>query len=153
MPRKSTQVLKFADSDYEQFLKSVKPVGPALSSCSSQIDREAYGRLMSQKERASRIIETEYKLLVAESGYFDATGKFSLAVAEGKKSTPALVIECSYETHFHCKAPVARELADRFTASELRLVLWPYFRELVFDLCGKMSIPPITIPLTTSEEE
>ncbi len=153
MPRKSTQISQFADRTYEQFLKSVKPIALGLTGSASQLDREAYGRLMSQKERAVRVISTEYKLLEAESGYFDGSGKFSLAVADGKKSTPALTIECTYETHFHCKAPVARELADRFTASELRLVLWPYFRELVFDLCGKMSIPPITIPLTTSAEE
>jgi hypothetical protein len=153
MPRKSIQVLKSADSKYEQFLKSVKPVALGLTSSFSRLDRESYARLMSQKDRAISIISTEYKLLVAESDYFDASGKFSLSVSEGKKSISALTIECSYEAHFHCKAPVARELADRFTASELRLVLWPYFRELVFDLCGKMSIPPITIPFTTSTEE
>jgi hypothetical protein len=107
---------------------------------------------MSQKKGALRLISTEYKLLDAESGYFDANGRFSIVVSEEKKSVPALVIECTFETHFHCKSPVVREMAERFTASELRLVLWPYFRELVFDLCGKMSIPPITIPLIAAEE-
>jgi preprotein translocase subunit SecB len=150
--RKNTQIIKISESDYEQFLKSVKPVGLGLVNSSSQLDRGAYGRLMSQKKQPFRLISTEYRLLEAESGYFDASGKFSIMVTEEKKSTPALVIECTFETHFHCKSQVVRELAERFTASELRLVLWPYFRELVFDMCGKMSIPSITIPLTAAEE-
>jgi hypothetical protein len=149
MKRKSTQVLKPADSAYEDFLRSVKPVALGLVECSSRVDREALGRLTIKKDNSVRIISTEYKLAAAEAGYFDATGKFSLAIAEGTKSAPALTIQCTYETHFHCRAPVQKNLAERFTASELRLVLWPYFRELVFDLSGKMSIPPITIPLTT----
>jgi hypothetical protein len=149
MPKKNIHLSKSADSNYEQFVQSVKPVGLGLRSTLSQLDREEYFKLMKQKNGASRSISTEYKLGDAQAGYFDATGKFLLTVTDGKKSRPALVIECKYESHFHCKAPVDRELAERFTTSELRLVLWPYFRELVHDLCGKMGIPPLTIPLST----
>jgi preprotein translocase subunit SecB len=120
---------------------------------SCKLDRGAYHRVMStEKVRAARVISTEYKLAAANQGYFDATGKFSLAVAEREKSSPVLLVEGLYEAHFHCKAPAPKELAERFVASELRLILWPYFRELVFDLCGKMSIPPITIPLIAGTE-
>jgi len=153
MKRKSTQLSKPIDSAYEDFLRGVKPVALGLVECSSRLDREALGRLTVRKDGGVRIISTEYNLKAADGGYFDATGRFSLAVAERAKSTPALFIQCTYETHFHCKAPVRRDLAERFTASELRLVLWPYFRELVFDLSGKMSIPPITIPLATTGAE
>jgi hypothetical protein len=144
---KRIQASKSADAAYEHFLKHVRPIGLGLLESTCKLNRSAYGQLMSQKNRAGRLISTEYKLVAAEGGYFDATGRFSLAVAEHQKATPALAIEAFYETHFHCKAPVNRELAERFVASELRLVMWPYFRELVFDLCGKMSIPAITIPL------
>ncbi len=149
MRRKSTQVLKPSDAAYEQFLRNVKPVAMGLVECSSRLDREALGQMAARKNSGVRVISTEYQLAAAEGGYFDAIGKFSLAVAEKPKATPALTIQCTYETHFHCKAPIEKNLAERFTASELRLVLWPYFRELVFDLSGKMSIPPITIPLAT----
>jgi hypothetical protein len=134
-------------ASYERFLKSVRPIALGLLESSCKLNRETYAELMSQRNKAGRLISTEYKLVVADAGYFDATGKFSLAVAEHQKATPALTIEAFYESHFHCKASVNPKLADRFVASELRLVMWPYFRELVFDLCGKMSIPPITIPL------
>ena len=149
---KDTQVSGSADLGYEQFLKSVRPVGLGLLESSCKLDRGAYGKLMRQKNRPGRLISTEYKLVEADGGYFDATAKFMLAVAENHKATPALIVEAVYETHFHCKAPAQRELAERFVASELRLVMWPYFRELVFDLCGKMSIPPITIPLVASAD-
>jgi hypothetical protein len=139
-----------ADSRYEQFLQTVQPIGLGLAKASLQLDRRAYVKAKEQKNGATRVISTEYKLLNAEEGHFDATGSFSLTVTGGKSSGPALTIECIYEAHFHCKAPVDRDLAERFTTSELRLVLWPYFREMVTNYCGKMCISPITIPLSTS---
>ena len=152
MPKKNIPLSKSADSKYELFLKSVKPVGLGLSRSVSQLDRDAYVRLMGERDRATRTISTAYKLTGAKANYFDAVGKFLLTVTDDTRSKPALVINCTYESHFHCKAPLERALAERFTTSELRLVLWPYFRELVFDFCGKMGIPPIMIPLSTSTE-
>src|SRR5260370_5170840 len=105
MKTKSTEVSKSVRSEYELFLKSVRPIGLGLIESSCKLDRSAYGRLMSQKNHVGRIISTEYKLVDAERGYFDATGKFSLAVAESQKATPVLLIEALYESHFHCKAP------------------------------------------------
>lgn len=138
------------DMNYQKFLQSVEPVGLGLTSCRSELNREEYARSMAQKGGATRTISTEYKLQDAEHGYFETTGRFELTVTDGRKSNPALIIQCVYESHFHCKAPVDKELAERFTASELRLVLWPYFRELVHDLCGKMGIAPLTIPFSTA---
>lgn len=141
-----------ADAAYERFLRSVKPIGIGLVSVSSRLDREAYAHVMEQRDRGTRTISTDYKLVEVGDGYFDASARFSLSVAEPNKSTPALAIDCTHAAHFHCKT-CQRELAERFTSSELRLVLWPYFRELVSDLCGKMAIQPITIPLTTADDE
>jgi hypothetical protein len=150
MPKKNTLRLKSADSSYDQFLRSVKPVGLGMSNSLSHLDRAAYIRARKLRDGATRSISTEYELRDAAGGYFDAIGKFVLTVTDGKQSSPALMIECQYESHFHCTAPVDRVLAERFTKSELRLILWPYFRELVHDMCGKMGIPPLTIPLSTS---
>jgi hypothetical protein len=150
MIKKSMQVSKAASSDYGDFLKSVRPVGLGLRESSCKLNRDSYAELLGKKNKAGRLISTEYKLSEAEPGYFDATAKFSLAVVEHQKATPALTIDALYESHFHCEAAANRELVERFVASELRLVMWPYFRELVFDFCGKMSIAPITIPLAAS---
>jgi hypothetical protein len=85
MKTKSTEVSKAASLEYEQFLKSLRPVGLGLVETSCKLDRSAYACLMSQKNRAGRIISTEYKLVEANKGYFDATGRFSLAVVRAKK--------------------------------------------------------------------
>lgn len=150
MPGKSTRLSKPSDSDYEDFLRSVKPVGIGLASLSSKLNRESYGRLMRQDGRGSRTISADYDLLEAEKGYFDTSARFLLTITQAGESNPALMIECVYLAHFHCKK-TQREIAERFTKSELRLVLWPYFRELISDLCGKMAIPPITVPLSTTD--
>jgi len=150
MKRKSIETSRVLNSSYEAFLKSVKPIGLGLVEASPRLDRPTYGRLMGQKNRPGRTISTEYKLVGAGEGYFDATAKFSLVVVEEKKSTPALLIECIYQAHFHC-VKSDKDLVERFTSSELRLLMWPYFRAYVSDMCGKMSIGPITIPLSTED--
>jgi preprotein translocase subunit SecB len=154
MKRKSTEATsQLSEANYEGFLKSVKPIGLGLVENSSRLDRRRYSQLMGQRNRPGRTISTEYKLVKAGTGYFDTSAKFLLVVVEEKKDNPALLIQCVYEAHFHCNESFAKDFAERFASSELRLLIWPYFRAFVSDLCGKMSIPPILIPLSTTTDE
>ena len=136
---------------YKDFLSSVKPIGIGLKESSSRLDRKVLFALRKVKDSAIRTIQADYELIEIgeKQGYFEATGAFALSVADAKSGNAALSITCTYMVHFHCATPVDRKLAERFAGSELRLVLWPFFREFVFNMCGKMSIPPITIPLST----
>jgi preprotein translocase subunit SecB len=66
-------------------------------------------------------------------------------------SPPAIAVECTYVAHFHCDGcEVTREFAERFTQSELRLVVWPYFRQFVNDATARMAIQPIVIPFSAA---
>ena len=84
---------------------------------------------------------------------FDAIGDFKLTVQDPKTDKAALKIDAQYAAHFQGKKPIDRVLAERFVKSELKLVMWPFFRQFVFDTTGRMAIRPITVPLSTEIEE
>jgi hypothetical protein len=134
-------------SDYSDFLRGIALIGLGLQDCRSKIDREAYGNSL-QKKKSERLILTDYKLGKSYQNFFDVTAYFILTVSDAKKKpSNVLTIECTYGAHFHCdECEDHREYAQRFAESELRLVMWPYFRQFVNDMTGRMTIPPIFIP-------
>jgi len=153
MKKASTQLSNTPDRSYEAFLQTVRPIALGLVECVSKLDRATYAGFQGAKDDSVRILSSEYELTELGKGCFDAAGTFTLAVAQTAKSEPALKVQCKFEAHFHCKAPLEKKLAERFVASELRLVLWPYFRELVSNITAKMAIQPITIPLVRREAD
>jgi preprotein translocase subunit SecB len=84
-------------------------------------------------------------------GYFDTTSTFRLTVRGARKEKALLTIECTLVSHFHTHGKVAADLAKRFAESDLELIIFPYFRQFVFDSTARMSIPPITVPLLAGQ--
>ncbi len=156
------------ESDYKRFLSHVNLYALGLDSVSADIKREAY--TIAHTEASSeilRLIESSFDLIEFTSEHFDVQAKFNLrvkvkypsrtnspaplpAVAEIRKdSEDLLCIQTAFTAHFHCKKSVAgKRHAERFANSEARLVFWPYFRQTVSDLTARMSIRPITVPLS-----
>jgi preprotein translocase subunit SecB len=132
-------------------LGTIKLVGLALGACSAKLDRGLYVA-PDRAEKSLRTISADYKLTDVRKDYFDVSARFRLTVEHKTEPLTALTIECEFAGHFHCgDSELSHELADRFTQSELRIILWPYFREFVNDITAKMSIPPILIPLATGK--
>ena len=151
MPEKKSSHTRREPEEYAEFLRGIRLIGLALASCSANLERGAYFEL-SGKKKSTRNITADYELVEVQKEFFDVMAKFRLAVHDKSQTSKPLTIECSFAGHFHSStSEVRRELADRFTQSELRLILWPYFRELVSNLTAKMSIPPILIPLSAGE--
>jgi preprotein translocase subunit SecB len=149
VPAKKTSPTKHRADQYPNFLRGIKLIGLGLENCSANIEREAYFNLASKKNN-TRTISADYTLVEAHEDSFDVSAKFTVAVEDKLKSSKALTIECVFVAHFHCtEAP--REFLERFTQSELRLVLWPFFREFVSDVTSRMAIPPLLVPLAATE--
>lgn len=135
-------------STYEKFLREIEPVTLGLISSRSGIDRTQYFQIIEDEKKAFLEITAAYKIGKVAKDYFDASGKFRLAIRKEGAKKAVLNIECEFEGHFHASI-VKREFAKRFADSELRLVLWPYFRQFVSDITARMSIPPLVVPLST----
>jgi hypothetical protein len=139
-------------SDYSAFLRGIALVGLGLQDCRAKIDRGAYFKVLD-KGSSERRITTNYKLLDSHKDYFTVTASFALTIGHTQsKPSQVLSIECTYEAHFHCDdCDAHRDFAQRFADSELRLVMWPYFRQFANDITGRMTIPPILIPFSAGQ--
>lgn len=148
MPAKKTS-LSNRDQQYALFLKGIQLLGFGMQESRTTQDRAAYVRLC-ENERLGRRISTEYRTMEVEKTHFNASAKMSLVIEDKAGATqPAVVVECMYVAHFHCDGcEITREFAERFTQSELRLVVWPYFRQFVNDATARMAIQPIVIPFS-----
>ena len=136
------------EGSYEEFLRSLKLIALGLTTSSTKFDRYAYAQILDEKNEV-RSISAEYELERAQDDFFDAVAKFRITVSNKKTGLAALSIECTMDAHFHGKKKLEAGLAKRFIASELRLVVWPYFRQFVTDITSRMAIRPIVIPLST----
>lgn len=133
---------------YRQFLERVQPRAVALDGCTVKLDRPAYARMLGKESDARPVsaIRVKYELGEVEDDYFDVTGELTLETGPDQ-AAPALTIQCAFTMHFHGSQPSERALAEQFAQQEARLVIWPYFREFVSSLTGKMGISHITLPL------
>ena len=131
------------DNNYIEFLKNIELVALALNRSGAEINRELY-----EGSASSRNISAKSRLSDLSDTSFDAVGSFELTV-RNKADKTALKVECVFEGHFHSEKLLTRSFAERFVDSELRLVMWPYFRQFVFDITARMWIPPVLIPFST----
>jgi preprotein translocase subunit SecB len=141
--------IKTGSANYETFLRGLRLYDICLVRSSSEVQQRAYFELLNRKRNALGTFNVSFELSDVGEDFFNTTSTFQLTVRGAKAGKSVLTIECVFEGHFHVQGKVARELAQRFTDSELELVVWPYFRQFVSDTTARMSIPPITVPLST----
>lgn|SRR5574341_186834 len=154
MSLKSQKRRNLEHNTYEKFLPELKLVGLRLIRSSSRIDPLEYRDLvLREKQNAVMSIELAYKLVQARDDSFSTTASLTLKIQEERGKSVPLLIKCTYDVHFHSSSPVRREFVRRFTDSDLRIVVWPYFRQFVSDLTSRMGIPPVTIPLSTESPD
>jgi hypothetical protein len=148
MPRKkistsSTEV----KSNYESFLRSVKLYSLAMEEVSAKLDREGYWKHFPEGEGLTREIGSLYKAVHIEDDHFDVIAAYELNITHEQGKKRVLEVKCKFIAHFHASIDCNSETAARFANSEAKIIAWPYFRNLVSDLTGRLYIPPITIPL------
>lgn len=136
---------------YEDFLRNLKLITLALTSSNCKLDLPVYFSILDKKKVAKKL-KANYSVSEVEEKYFSTKAALRVTIQDETEELLGVTIECEYAVYFHCKRPVNQEFASKFADTGLRLVVWPYFREFVFDLSGKMAIPPITLPLSTEDD-
>ena len=151
MPRKRNTNTSLSINAYSAFLKGLQLIGFGLDSSSSKLDRLAYSRLHRQKSHGIKKITANYDLSEFTPDYFEVSAHFKLVYEDPESKDEPLSMECVFGSHFHGKKPLNEEFAKRFARAEFRFVAWPYFRQFVSDMTGRMLIAPITIPLSADD--
>jgi hypothetical protein len=146
--KKNISTSPSTDKEYNDFIKNLKLIALGLGSSSSKLERGNLIRLRDKKDAELRKITAVYEVSSSSDDHFDLEGKFNFSCADRQGGESPLVIECRIDAHFHGKRPVNKEFAKRFAESEFRFVVWPFFRQFVFDMTARMAIPPVAIPLS-----
>jgi Preprotein translocase subunit SecB len=138
--------LSVAEATYEDFLQTLKLRILSLDAIAARIDREAYWRGGRDKGSLVREINATYQVANHEDLHFDVVADYRLDIFN-KSRKSALSVQSKYSAHFHFGFDVSPEMADRFAQTDAKVVIWPYFRQLVSDTTARMHVPPLLIPL------
>ena len=147
MPRKKQNHTLAVDSNYARFLESMVPFGIAVVESKFRLDRDKYF------ETESKRLSAAWKCTPVEVGdeYFEADAELSVKLTAPKQKKPLVEIMATFRMHIHAAKPINQEYVNRFTNSEVRILVWPYFREYVTGVCGRMHIPPIVLPVSIKD--
>jgi preprotein translocase subunit SecB len=150
MPKRKTKRTPtrtaIAEDGYTGFLRSVELFGIAVIDSEFQVDRDKYF------EEEDKSLSVLWKCQPTEVGddYFEADARLSVKLRAGKEANPLLKLDATFRLHMHAPKPLNREFIDRFADSEVKIIIWPYFREYVTSVCGRMHIPQITLPFAAT---
>jgi preprotein translocase subunit SecB len=133
---------------YSEFLNSLELLGVSLTDCKCRVDRS---KLSLSKDSVSITVESKQELKHIEKDHFQIEAKiFVTGVTSGSKRS-LLTISASFLLDLQSKTSANTDFLKRFAHSQSRLLVWPYFREFVSSMCGRMHIPPIVLPLNVKE--
>jgi preprotein translocase subunit SecB len=143
-----TTTEKKAKPTYAEFIGSLQLNTIYLREAACEIDRDSFWQNQDQK--------ITYDLSASptkiDDDYFDASATLVVNVVGEKSKTKLIKISAKYDFHVHTKL-ASKEFIEKFCGSEVRLIIWPYFREYVSETSSRMYIPPIILPLSDKAEK
>ena len=87
--------------------------------------------------------ETSYKN--TKKGFADALHQYHVEATLKKK--PFFEIMVKFCIELQCETPIDKEFFDIFSKVTLPRMTFPYLREFVSNVTGRMNVPPVTLPM------
>lgn len=117
-------------------------------STNASINRQAFSQVSSAIVNA---LDVHYELGTVADDSFEITARLTITSREqgNEVNRPVVLqIECTFGALFEVPGSgFPKEYAQRFTSSEARLIVWPYFREFISSMSLRMGLPPLVMPL------
>jgi len=133
---------------YTSFIESLHLHTINLKDATCEIDRDAYWK---DEEKS-----VAYKFTSEPTGikgnYFNARARLEVVMTQEKSKANVIKIVATFDVRVYAKT-APKEYVKKFCESEIRLIIWPYFREFVTDISARMYIPPIILPLSDKKDE
>jgi hypothetical protein len=140
---------KITTDNYSKFLSELELFSIALIRSTCRVNRKEYLHV----DDTNVSFKLSSKSLQVHDSSFDVCSTLRLKVTSEKSGDLQLWITATFEMHIHGAAPLAPEFIERFCDSEVRLIVWPYFREYVGNMSTRMHIPPFILPLRSRESK
>ncbi|MBK6766496.1 MAG: hypothetical protein IPG71_09330 [bacterium] len=128
--------------DYNEIIKTVDLTGFRLSAVESKLVEQNLPAQMSAKfdldyVRSDKVGENDYLV----------TTKCSFLAFGATESEIIVDIKADYVSTFVSPNVLTDEFFEIFKSTTLKVIAWPYFRELVSGTLAKMGMPVFTLPM------
>ncbi len=135
--------------EYAAFVRKLRLTGLGLDNASASLDREALAKAQQAPQEVTLQLNLNESIGPSSEGHFVVIMNFELIQKSATETNALLTIQGSYSGLYSCEGSPKRELLERFSNGEARLVFWPYIRQHISDLTSRMSISTILLPLTS----
>jgi hypothetical protein len=139
---------KTSEPSYMSFLGSIELIWIAMVETSFSGDRDEY----FENEEHRRTLRWSCKPIDVGERYFELRSDFTLKLSPPKSGKCFFDLNVGYLLHLHGAGQFDKADVERFANFEARVVAWPYIREYVTSICGRMHVPPIVLPFGGEEE-
>lgn len=129
---------KISPETYGKILDGIELDDIALIKLNSSINQDNLSASM-------KISIKDVSAFVNDEQGFKVENKYTLL--SKKENKIGLKIEAVYLISFKSIATIDDDFFDIYKSMSLPLITWPFFRELVYSITSRTSIPPLTLPL------
>jgi preprotein translocase subunit SecB len=143
----TTKKARPAQQPYTSFLRSLELFSISLTNSSFHGERDQYF------EHPNHELGVDWRTELAgkRKESFDVRVNVTIKISAPTAKENFFMLTASYLLHVHAPAPLDVQHLERFTDSEVRLVVWPYVREYATSVFGRMHVPPAILPVTGSK--
>ena len=132
-------------SDYIAFLKSLELESIYLTECQASFSRE---NLPKPQGKIPLQGKTEYGDPIIDKNRFTVRTTIEVSASTNVDKPPIATIRASFIVRFSIQSEtIDTVLAKRFAKTNIKIVVWPYFREFVQNISSRFGMPPISIPI------
>ncbi|MCK4226107.1 protein-export chaperone SecB [candidate division WOR-3 bacterium] len=135
---------KVSQDIYEKFIKGLSLRKIKIVYSEAKVDE-------SFSPPAKVEIEEKKGYKLSEEGEFIVTHAYKLKGIKKDKKKVGFQISVTYKLTYKSKTHITDEIFDLFSKTSLPLQTWPYFRQFVHEMSGRMGLPALTLDLLKFE--
>lgn len=140
----ATEKQRMPIDEYRKMLKGFKLVSVSLASCDAKADTSIAEEAFSQAEPLPVDIDDRTATQRNDSKVIIS---HNYKVSTKYKRKKIFELNATFSVEFEATEGFSEEFYEIFKESSLRLMTWPYLREFVASMTGRMQLPPLHLGL------
>jgi len=133
---------RISPKEYKKIVDSIHLAEISLIELSATVSRTKLMQLEKPRFRLYDNFEIDHS-----EDFYRLKGNFQVDVPKKGRGENPLKIVATYSVRFDGPDKIPEDFWILYKEMLLPFQIWPYFRELVQSLTGRMNIPPITLPI------
>jgi len=135
-----------ARKDYIRFLKSLEVEQVFLSECKASFDRARF--VAKSSKQISLSGRTRFGDPDISASGFSVSAAIEVLIGAEKTAEPIGKVQATFFLKFSMMGEKPdHEHIIRFAKTNIKIIIWPFFREFVHNLTARFGIPHVTIPI------